>query len=1527
METEGNFLNTENSMIHSQHSNELNDIPLNNSSVHRDGIADTSASFGRIYTDTSIIYSKKTTNKKIELTASMKSKEGLLSMIFFLNANKLFKITQKRRLNRRDLIPLPEAVKGRKALSSFLEIYYTDAKKTSNIPLWLAIYKFQKKRFILATVFKIISDFIMISLPLAFRQINSNMKKQSIPIPNSLLMIALIPTLLLMQDLLRQHSEKLMAQTKAMVGQALRSFLFEKLMNTDYIFLSTAEPNFLSRLIFFEIENLLDFIAIVPSLISGPVALAFLGGLVIYQLGMLNIYMITASVLLMVALVLYLLNFFNLKVSRGRDKYSTTQSKQALKLQELIANIDQVKVNLFEGYFRKRLIGLRRDADRHLQWIHRSYGYIEFILQVIPFLFSCVIVIAYKAIIGQEVTSSQTFTIISMMIAVTVPLRQFSDSLRRMRLYQIAYTCISKFFKIVKEKQVDNCLLHTDGLEVGEIAMTGCFFLAETGAVIKEINDTFENASLGIPQTRHKNRQFSIVRSKRRRTTLIRVESEKPAENRTSTQQRIALKNITFSVSKGEKICVLGAEGSGKFVFFLALLGELTLESGHFGKKGKVVFLDMDNQKFLKSTIRENIILGMEYFADKFNNICEVVGLNLDKYIGRDLTEIIEGQRNISFTDNKKILLARMLYQDPDIILINKFFDQLSKDQQTDVFEKIVRGYLKEKTVFYTSNINLLIKQSDRIMVFKDGELIEKDVYSVLISRRRSEMYALVMTDSSGSSNFFGKILEGVRIYPKETAIEHNNKKPELGVVRIINDESSEISSILSINQEEKLNNVLMDWMGKTIDRIRGKTLREEEEFVLNNSKESMKRMFLVNGKFNLILIIVIFIIADSSLIMIQLWMALWGANVFNLSYEANFYYYIAIFAFASVSVITRELFFTTILLGNLTGIYKQCVEHLLSAEKQWFDQNPSNRIVYLLTKDQTIIDNDLVRSFFIVFDTSLITAIIVLSLNYFYFGIMLLVTIALGFLAYSINSNFDVVSQRLLAFTTKSRAEMIDTYLENFDNLSMLRAFGKSDYYITKFYDRTNAFQLAYTNLYNHSMRWLNMRITVFSMLLLISITLLPLLLRATWLSQYYINASWQLSYCLGTAPFLLASIVNFSRFYPTTTLHLLSAQRIFRYIFDLTRSPEKNSLNMNSPRKRGRKDGKERWKQAGKIIRNSHNPINTEAPLEGKILEAWGEGGKKNKNSEMFRKVDNVYMVKTAPLIYMKNVSLSSPNMKILKNIHLKVYQAEKVAFVDPHNSGRQSLLNLILLLERMDDNDESVFKINLENVDIANPVTLRKDMSYLSQYPTMFSGTVKENIDPQNEFDEEEIIRTLHFLKIFEAIEKYTGFTKEKDIILSLRQKEGKIDFKVENEEDIKKRRKNAQRWNPNQQAETPVPLITKRYTRKRSIAINQIADVVKNNPIESSFEQSSDSSQQKKAPVDQFNYNDSIDNEKNIGSTEDNYGVNRDEIIYQFFQQQIDNELPISERAKRIDSRLQQFDNQYDVNNLLANPVAT
>ena len=245
----------------------------------------------------------------------------------------------------------------------------------------------------------------------------------------------------------RQHSEKLISEVKASTGQALRSLLYEKLVNSDYGFLKAMNGSLLSRIIFFELEHILQFLGAAPSLFSGPLILFFAGILVVLRLSSyMRWYFISVMTFSMLAFVIFILNYFNKRSTDGRDKYFSIQSRQAIRLQELIENIDSIKVGLYEDFFKTRLNGLRKKANTNLKTVHTSLGIVEFVLIMTPFIFSCTIVTTYNLFNSEEVKTTQIFTVISMMIAVSVPLRNFSESLRLYRMFLVAYKCTSKFF-------------------------------------------------------------------------------------------------------------------------------------------------------------------------------------------------------------------------------------------------------------------------------------------------------------------------------------------------------------------------------------------------------------------------------------------------------------------------------------------------------------------------------------------------------------------------------------------------------------------------------------------------------------------------------------------------------------------------------------------------------------------------------------------------------------------------------------------------------------------------------------------------------------------------------------------------------------------------------------------------------------------------------------------------------------------------------------------------------------------------
>ena len=130
---------------------------------------------------------------------------------------------------------------------------------------------------------------------------------------------------------------------------------------------------------------------------------------------------------------------------------------------------------------------------------------------------------------------------------------------------------------------------------------------------------------------------------------------------------------------------------------------------------------------------------------------------------------------------------------------------------------------------------------------------------------------------------------------------------------------------------------------------------------------------------------------------------------------------------------------------------------------------------------------------------------------------------------------------------------------------------------------------------------------------------------------------------------------------------------------------------------------------------------------------------------------------MIKTKPLIKLEKVNLTNGKYSILKDINMKIYCAERVAIVAEGNeSGRHDLLNVLLMNQEIDkgdltSSDPGSYEFLGEIAYFTERQILRKTIGYLSEYPCMFYGTVRENLDPDDKYDDETLIKTLHFLKV--------------------------------------------------------------------------------------------------------------------------------------------------------------------------------
>nr|XP_027201895.1 probable multidrug resistance-associated protein lethal(2)03659 [Dermatophagoides pteronyssinus] len=166
------------------------------------------------------------------------------------------------------------------------------------------------------------------------------------------------------------------------------------------------------------------------------------------------------------------------------------------------------------------------------------------------------------------------------------------------------------------------------------------------------------------------------------------------------------LKNIEFKIERGQILIIIGPVGSGKSTLLLTLLGELNVQkSNHFNVNGSIAYTGQEAFCF-NGTIRENILFGRSYDSNRYQQIIQLTCLDYDfeQMSLNDQTIIDEGGGNLSGGQRIRIELARALYSDSDIYLLDDPFSSLDSHLAKCIFDQCIKKYLRNKIVIMATH-------------------------------------------------------------------------------------------------------------------------------------------------------------------------------------------------------------------------------------------------------------------------------------------------------------------------------------------------------------------------------------------------------------------------------------------------------------------------------------------------------------------------------------------------------------------------------------------------------------------------------------------------------------------------------------------------------------------------------------------------------------------------------------------------------------------------------------------------------
>ena len=226
-------------------------------------------------------------------------------------------------------------------------------------------------------------------------------------------------------------------------------------------------------------------------------------------------------------------------------------------------------------------------------------------------------------------------------------------------------------------------------------------------------------------------------------------------------------------ISNSRLIGITGPVGCGKSSLFHSIIGEIPSDLGQIAHQGRIAYVSQTPWLF-SGTIRENILFGKEYISKAFQKAIEVCSMKEDlaSLPRGDLTHI--GERGVSLSGGQRarVNLARAVYSDADIYLLDDPLSSVDVKVSNEIFEKCIGEALSDRIrLLITHQPNYLQKVDIVFLIDKDGSLSRGTFKELCESGQFSEISALTSSEKGRK----GTILHPLANHEKVSA--HDTEK------------------------------------------------------------------------------------------------------------------------------------------------------------------------------------------------------------------------------------------------------------------------------------------------------------------------------------------------------------------------------------------------------------------------------------------------------------------------------------------------------------------------------------------------------------------------------------------------------------------------------------------------------------------------------------------------------------------------------------------------------------------------------
>lgn len=210
------------------------------------------------------------------------------------------------------------------------------------------------------------------------------------------------------------------------------------------------------------------------------------------------------------------------------------------------------------------------------------------------------------------------------------------------------------------------------------------------------------------------------------------------------------LRNVNLEINKGELVCVVGKVGSGKSSLVSAILGEMQRAEGKVAVGGRVAYASQQAW-IINATVKKNVTFGTSFDQGKWEAAVDACCLksDLDILPGGEDTEIGEKGINLSGGQKQRVSLARAMYADADVYILDDPLSAVDVHVGKHIFENFINGAIKEKARLLVTNQLQYVPNADKVIVMEGGNIVAQGSYEECA---KNEMFARLLNEHNSSA-------------------------------------------------------------------------------------------------------------------------------------------------------------------------------------------------------------------------------------------------------------------------------------------------------------------------------------------------------------------------------------------------------------------------------------------------------------------------------------------------------------------------------------------------------------------------------------------------------------------------------------------------------------------------------------------------------------------------------------------------------------------------------------------------------